>query len=400
MPIIRNQASPIKLQLAKDLTRSIKRGHAWVYRQALRSCPPAAPGAPAALYDNKGGKQIAKGYYTPDSPLALRICTTDPNQSLDDGWAAGQMKNALAMRQSLFNPQKTNAYRLFNGEGDGLPGLVVDIYDRAAVVKLDGDAAANFWDAQGIADWLVRNLKVNLVYRKSRRTDGESGEALVGEPPSSPIPFTENNLSFSADLVHGQKTGFFLDQRDNRAVIGSLASGKRVANIFGYTGGFSVYAGWGSALQVVTVDSAKPALLAADNHWRQNNFTEDRHKSIAADAFDFLQQSAESKENWDMVILDPPSFAPNEASIPQASAAYTKLIAGGARITVQNGLLAAASCSSHITQADFMEICERAISEARRKASLVGIYGLPADHPAPLVMPELRYLKFVLMKLD
>ncbi len=397
MPLIKTTSSPIKLQLSRKLTREIKRGHAWVYGNALRNLPAAAAGSPAILLDNKGGREIGRGYYAPNSPIALRICTTQPGQPLDDDWAAERMGQALALRKSLFDPQVTNGYRLFNGEGDGLPGLVCDIYNDQAALKTDGEAAAEFWDLAGIAEWIAAQTGVKHVYLQPQRRGKKEGRMLLGELPTNPAAFLENGIQFTADLVHGQKTGFFLDQRDNRARIGQLADGKRVLNMFGYTGGFSVYAGLGGATEVVTVDQATPALRAADQHWASNGLPPAQHRAQAADAFAFL---ANGKKVWDIVILDPPSFASSEQAVPQARKAYTKLIAAGAQLTVPGGILAAASCSSHIGQNEFLSICEDAISQARRKAMLLGSYSQPADHPAPLVMSELRYLKFVLLRLD
>lgn len=399
MRIIQSSSKPINLQLSRNLTRNIKRGHAWVYADALRKTPQVKPGSSAVLLDNKGGREIARGYYTPSSPLALRICTTLKGVRLNDAWAAGQMAAAYTLRRSLLD-EKTTAYRLFNGEGDGLPGLVVDVYADTAVLKLDGEAAEGFWDAEGIAHWLHEHAEIVTIYQRFKSRGGPKGRILLGETPDAPIRFLENGLHFSADVVRGQKTGFFIDQRDNRALVGRLSKGKRVLNMFGYTGGFSVYAGAGGAVDVKTVDQAQPAVDMANTHWAMNNLPDTQHEGITADAFEFLDDAAKTKTRWDFVILDPPSFAPSEEAVTAAENAYTRLISKGAMVTERGGLLAAASCSSHIRGEHFLKICEDAISQARRTATVLGVYGQPTDHPAPLVMEELRYLKFILMKLD
>ncbi len=400
MPFIRSrQQNQIKLQLSRDLVRSIKRGHAWVYSNALRDHPKAQPGAQAVLSDNRGGKEIARGYYDPKGPIALRICTTDPSEKLNDDWAKRRMHHALALRKDLFD-ETTTGYRLFNGEGDGLPGLVCDIYDHSAVIKLDGNASDQFWDLQGISEWLNNHLGVRVVYKRPLSREDKHGEVVFGNLPEGPVPFYENGIKFTADLVKGQKTGFYLDQRDNRERIRKFAQGRSVLNMFGYTGGFSVYAGLGKADHVTTVDSAKPALEVAEDHWNLNQLNPLLHHIIQADAFEFLKSANKQDYRWDMVIIDPPSFAPSESAVPGAIAAYEKLIRAGAKSTSRGGLLAASSCSSHVTQAAFLGACENGISKAKRKSTVIGIYGLPSDHPTPLVMPELRYLKFVLMQLD
>lgn len=392
---------PIELQLSRDLVKTIKRGHAWVYADALRRLPKASPGSQAVLLDNRGGRKIARGYYEPASPIAFRACTTQPEDKLTHSWAEKQLEQALALRKLIgFEEQQTTAYRLFNGEGDGLPGLVCDIYAGHAVLATDGEGANQFWDAPAIARWLNQRLGIESVLLKSRSTQGKSISPVFGSTPEEPVDFTENGVKFSADLLHGQKTGFYLDQRDNRHRIRQLARGKRVLNVFGYTGGFSVYAGLGGAAEVTTADQAQPALEAAEAHWVQNGMDPAQHHTAPGDAFEFLKTAVKQNQQWDLVILDPPSFAPSEAALPQAKQAYTRLIEMGAKLTSSGGLLAAASCSSHVDRAMFLQIIEQSISQARRKATLLGIHGQPADHPAPLVMSELSYLKFVLLRLD
>jgi 23S rRNA (cytosine1962-C5)-methyltransferase len=391
----------IKLQLSRDLVKVIKRGHAWVYADALRGLPKAPPGTPAILRDNRGGRPIAQGFYDPSNPIAFRVCTTNPDQRPDAKWAERQMTKALALRKTLkLSQNSTNAYRLFNGEGDGLPGLVCDIYNEYAVISTDGLGADHFWNPHEIAAWLNQHLDIQSVILKKRTADGKLTSSIFGSTPQEPVPFLENNISFTADLVEGQKTGFYLDQRDNRARIRKITEGKTVLNVFGYTGGFSVYAGLGGAINVTTVDQAAPALESADLHWQMNGLAPESHSTACEDAFDYLKTCQNQNDSWDIVILDPPSFAPSEAALPQARKAYTRLIELGVRATKSGGLLAAASCSSHVDSNLFLEIIEQSISQARRKATILGIHGQPPDHPAPLVMPELRYLKFVLIKLD
>lgn len=393
-----NSTSPTQIQLSRNLTKTIKRGHAWVYADALKTVPKVAPGTPAILMDHQGRREVARGYLDPTSPIAFRVCTTNrehPNQA----WAMRTMHNALDLRQRLFAPfEHTNGYRLFNGEGDHLPGLVCDVYHHFAMLVTDGIGAEGFWQVEKIAAWLAEQLKVEAVYHKSR--ENAEVQQIFGPQTDPTVYFLENGITFTANLVSGHKTGFYLDQRDNRAAIRPLAEGKTVLNVFGYTGGFSVSAGKGGAKHVTTLDLAAPALEVAEAHWAYNQLPAGQHTTVNQDAFEFLTEAAKSGRTWDLVILDPPSFAPSEASLPQAEKAYTRLIALGAQVTTKGGILAAASCSSHVRQSHFMEMCIEGISEARRTATTMGIHGQPPDHPTPLVMPELRYLKFVLLKLD
>lgn len=398
MVFVRSDADPIVLRLNRDLARTVKRGHPWVYADALRDLPRAVAGSSAVLLDNKKGQPIAVGYYDPASPLAFRVCDTDGRAKLDQRWALHRLRDALNLRRSLFD-SSTTGYRLLNGEGDAAPGLVIDVYGNSAVIKLDGAGPCGFWQADGIADWLAREVNLNCVYER-RKERGRDGRSLVGAEPSTPVEFLENGLRFTADIVRGQKTGFFLDQRDNRQTIRKLAKGRSLLNLFAYTGGFSIAAGVGGASQVTTVDLAQPAIDAAQTHWQLNDLDAALHAAIAVDAFEFLNDATSRRQRWDIVVVDPPSFAPNQESVPKAMTAYQAIIAGGARCTARGGLLAAASCSSHIDLTAFLEICEEAVSEARRRGTVLVIQGQPADHPSPLALPEFRYLKFVLIRLD
>ncbi len=399
MPLVQppHRGQPLQLRLARDLTRSIKRGHPWVFAEALRQLPPAVPGAQALLLDNKKGREIAWGFYDPRSPLAFRVCTTTPGESLNDSWAQKSFERSLALRRTLFD-ERTTGFRLFNGEGDGLPGLVCDVYGDTALLQLDGAGPSGFWDTMGIARWVVEALSLRCVFERSRAEDKGRGRPLIGETPSTPIVFLENGVRFTVDVVRGQKTGFFLDQRDNRQKIKGLAAGRRVLNVFGYTGGFSVYAGLGGARHVTTVDLAGPALEAARVNWELNQLPPTVHERVTADAFEFLAEVAQQRQSWDLVIVDPPAFASSKAAAPKAIAAYQKLISAAAAVTAPDGLLAVASCSSHVGLEAFLKACEEGISLARRRATVLYLGGQPADHPTPLVLPEFRYLKFVLMQ--
>jgi 23S rRNA (cytosine1962-C5)-methyltransferase len=377
----------------------LKRGHPWVFADALRQRPPAEPGTPAILLDNKKGREIALGFYDAHSPLAFRVCSVEPAEKLNDTWAERMMSRALALRQMLFDRQ-TTGFRLFNGEGDGLPGLICDIYGDTAVIQLDGPGPSGFWDSQGVAEWLAQALKLTCVYQKSQSRDRDGGRALVGHKPDAPVSFFENGVQFQVDVVQGQKTGFFLDQRENRQRIKHISANRRVLNVFGYTGGFSVYAGLGGAHQVTTVDISRPALQIAVANWQLNHLSEPAHETVQADVFEFLEKAAGHKKRWDMVIADPPSFAASQEAVKQAVPAYQKLIAAAAAVTKPDGILAAASCSSHIDLSTFLSACETGISKARRRATVLSIHGQPADHPTPLPFSEFRYLKFILMRVE
>lgn len=403
--ILPEPSSTITLRLARDLVRVLKRGNPWVYREALRSCPDAPPGTPAVLLDNKRGRSVARGFYDPTSALAFRACEVDdPDRPLDDAWSAERFQRAWQLRKRLFvadaaDNTRTTAFRLVNGEGDGLPGLVVDLYETTAVLKLDGAGPSGFWNAHGVSQWLATEAGVHSVIERPRER-GEDARTLLGSRPAGPVSFLENGVRFTADVLHGQKTGFFLDQRDNRQLIRRFAAGQTVLNLFGYTGGFSVYAGCGGARHVTTVDIAEPAIAAARDHWGLNELTPERHEAVVADAFEFLAEARRDRRQWDLVISDPPSFAPSKASLDNALTSYQKLAADCAAVTASHGILALASCSSHVDLPTFLRVIEEGVSAARRRGTVLAIHSQPPDHPTPLTLSEFRYLKFVLLRFE
>src|SRR5688572_19388397 len=203
---------PVKLNLVRDRTRMLKQGYPWIYRDWLRELPPAPMGSRALVRD-RDGSLIAFGMYDPTGPLAVRVCALD-RERLDDALILSRLESAHALRRALFDEQ-TNGYRLLNGEGDGLPGLTCDLYAKHAVLKLDGDAPAAFWDVEAVADWLEERLDITGVFLKFRSDATCRGRAVRGAMPVEPVRFVENGKQFQADLVQGQKTGFFFDQRDN-----------------------------------------------------------------------------------------------------------------------------------------------------------------------------------------
>lgn len=386
----------VTLRLRKPLLRDIKRGHCWLFSDAIET-PPAAPGSVALVLD-KLGEKVASGIYAPGHPIPLRVCRAQPPWRLDDQWLIGQLERALALRRSSFD-ENTTGYRLVNGEGDGLPGLVVDRYADVAVIKLDGGAPQEFYLPLGIARWLAQRLALQCVVARPRERTAVA-QVLVGEKPQKPIEFIEHGMRLSADVLVGQKTGFFLDQRDNRLLIQSLSRGRTVLNLFSFSGGFSVAAGLGGAQRVVSVDLAEPAIAEAHKHWAANSLPEEHHTGVVSDAFRYLEQAAANRDRWDLVICDPPSFAPSEASKVPALDAYRRLAQLAAKVTAPHGVLALASCSSHVSSHEFETLALDALGRARRRAKLLVQRGLPIDHPTPLAMPELRYLKFLLLQLE
>lgn len=405
-----NHSKPRRIRLSKDLLREVKRGHAWLFSSAVEPLN-ADSGTVVAVSDRSGERFVGWGIYDPEHPIPVRICTTNEREELNDSWLAGRLKSAWNLRQGFFKgvsadstSNTTTGFRWIGGEGDGVPGLILDVYDTTAVMKLDGGAPENFYLAKGIANWIVENTRVDRVVQRFRER-GRAAEVLANSAGEAgmhvePVAFLENGMRFTADVLEGQKTGFFLDQRDNRDLVRRLAGGRRVLNLYSYNGGFSVAAGLGGAEHVTSVDIAEAAIEDSQKHWSLNGLDEEKHSAIAEDCFEFLASAGKEKRQWDLVICDPPSFARSERARPQALAAYAKLARMACAVTSRGGLLALASCSSHVNKQSFLEANYEALGRARRKANLLADRGLPVDHPTPLAMPELRYLKFLLFQLD
>lgn len=391
------------VQLTRDVTKHLKRGHLWAFANCFGEMG-KRPSGLHALYYKKD--LIGFGVLQVDSQLRFRLfCLSDEsffrkNNALKTliMWSEQQWRKALTIRK-FFEGTNTNSYRLLNGEGDGMPGLVVDIYQNVAVIKHDHPIMEKIWNKQVIAERIIKDIpQVDCVYFKRRNDDDEKGVNLIGTLPPEVI-FKENGLLFSSNIRDAAKTGFFLDQRDNRSLIRGFSKGLNVLNLFSYTGGFSIFAAAGGAKKVLSVDIAKAAIEAIDRNFKLNNFTTE-HIDIATDAFEFVEKEILTKNKYGMVITDPPSFAPNEKSVPQATAAYIKIFSNSIRLVEENGFFAASSCSSHITTEAFLEITREAFSKARKRGVMIHLGAQPVDHPYPLAMSELRYLKFALFRVE
>jgi 23S rRNA (cytosine1962-C5)-methyltransferase len=384
-----------RVTLVKDVRRQLERGHPWIYASALK-LPPRAPEA-GALVDvaDRDGRVLARGWFDPGSPIAVRVLA----RAGEDADVEARVASACALRASLRLP--TDALRLLHGEADGLPGLVLDRYRDTGVVRFDGAGAAAFYRprAAAIAAACARaGFPLARLWARDPDRD-ERGEALAGDTPGE-VVIAERDARFEVDPVRGQKTGFFLDQRDNRRALGALAAGLDVLNLFSYTGGFSIAAALGGARRVTSVDAARPAVEAGRRNFARSGLDPDAHEHVAADAFAFLAESARAGRRWDLVISDPPSFAPSEKARPRALAAYRELHRAAAAVVAPGGLLAAASCSSHVGEAAFVETVAAGLADAGREGRVLDVRGADGDHPVDPAFPEGRYLKLVLVALD
>lgn len=401
--ILRCSATIPTVALNRDITKHLKRGHRWIFANAFDEKIKIETGLAFLSYKNE---LLGIGIVQSDTQLRFRLLIlsdeiyfkkNNPQKTLAQ-WAEHQLGKAVKIR-SLLDRSVTNSFRLSNGEGDGLPGLIIDIYSDTAVIKHDHPVMETLWDKNQIAEFLVKHFpNLKCVYLKRRNDDDVKGENILGTLAEETI-FKENNLLFASNIRDAAKTGFFLDQRDNRNYIKSFSKDKTVLNLFSYTGGFSVFAAAGGARSVTSVDIAKVAIQAVQRNFELNSL-KTPIQNIATDAFAYVEEEIKSKSKYDFVITDPPSFAPNEKSVPQATTAYIKIYADSLRLVQAGGLFAASSCSSHISTQAFLDITREAFSKARLRGTLIHMGAQPFDHPYPLAMEELRYLKFALFRLD
>jgi 23S rRNA (cytosine1962-C5)-methyltransferase len=383
-----------RVQLSRNLRRTVLQGHPWIFKEAVKTTAPTDKAGLAQVIDSKGDF-LAWALLDPHGPLCLRILSLDKTLPSED-FFQHRFHRAQSLRQGLSHTG-TNAYRLFNGEGDLLPGLVCDIYDAVAVVQFDGQGPSEFWNREFVATWLLANTQCRTVIEKTRRNTERTTELLAGPPTDSEVVVQENEIRFKVNLEKGQKTGFFLDQRDNRNFVRTMSKGKKVLNLFSYTGGFSIYAGRGGAAKVASLDVSQGAIQMANDNWALNGLPLGAHDGLALDVFDYLSGE---KELWDHIIVDPPSMSHSESQASLAKAKYIELFAFAIKRVHKQGQISLSSCSSHVSFNDFFEIINESLSQVRRKGQVLRVSGQGLDHPFPHACHELRYLKFVHLTLD
>ncbi len=348
------------------------------------------------------GAPLGRAILDPGSPIAARLWTHGPSVDLplDEALLRSRIAAAFAVRDRLVDA-RTTAYRWLHGEGDRTPGVVVDRYGEVAVLRLDGEAIASWTDR--VADAVFELASARGVRSLLLRATAKGTEARVdktallrGEPAPPRITVQEHGVPFVVDLARGQKTGAFLDQRENRRRVGALASGRRVLNLVSYAGGFSLHAALGGASRCTSVDVAAGAHATAQASFRAAGVDPDAHDFVTADVFQFLERAAARGDRWDLVISDPPNMAPSAATRGRALAAYRRLHGACAAVLAPSGILCAASCSSHVGLEDFLSTLD---DEAlgRDDLRVLEIAGAGPDHPVLPAFPEGRYLEFCVL---
>jgi 23S rRNA (cytosine1962-C5)-methyltransferase len=391
-----------RIILKKGKEQSVRRYHPWIFSGAVAEVNGAPDEGDIVKVYASDGTYLAMGHWSPGS-IAVRILTfekCEPNQS----FFRDKLTDALHYRREagVAGNNDTNVWRLVHGEGDGLPGLIIDIYGHVAVMQAH---TAGFWRIREMIAGLIPEVTggiVTSVYDKSEGTlpfmaklDHVNG-FIEGENVGSGTIVKENGFRFRVDWDKGQKTGFFIDQRDNRSLLRQYSHGRKVLNMFGYSGGFSVYA-MANAQMVHTVDSSSSATSLADENVSLNFGDDPRHKSFTEDAFSFL---AGMKDDYDLIVLDPPAFAKHQNALDRALQGYRRLNAAALKKIRAGGMLFTFSCSQVVSRDDFRRSVFVGAANSGRRVRIMHQTGQPADHPVNIYHPESEYLKGLVLYVE
>jgi 23S rRNA (cytosine1962-C5)-methyltransferase len=384
-------ALPI-LRLKPERSKTARAGNPWLFSGAFEALPALEPGSLCRIEDDKG-RFVAVGYANPSRSLAVRILAWTEIDGIEE-LLEQRLDAALRLREGAI-PADTNAYRIVCGEGDFLPGLIVDRYADVLVVQVQTAGMERLLDR--IVEILLDRLRPVTVYERSdipvRREEGlpMRKRVLAGEELPSEVLIREHGLEYGVQPDVGQKTGFFLDQRDNRARVRDRAAGRRVLNCFAYTGGFSVAAMKGGATSVHSVESSEAATVQCRRNLERNGF--EAGQVVNGDAFDFLRNAYRSGQRWDLVVLDPPAFAKKRHQLEAALRGYKEINRQAFELLQPGGELFTFSCSQYVDPMQFKKVLFAAAAEAGVHVQLLARLGHPTDHPVNLAHAEGEYLK-------
>ena len=387
--------------LKKGREKSLRRRHPWLFSGAIEKVA-GKPGAGDTVeIKDSSGKALAKAAYSPKSQIRARVWTFDSAEEVDVAFLRGRIERALALREALAARRHTNALRLVHGESDGLPGLIVDRYADVLVAQFLAAGVERWRDP--ILDALSELTAAEAIFERS---DAEVRK-LENLPPrvgfargnrnAARCPIVEYGLNFRVDVEQGQKTGFFLDQRENRQRVRELAAGREVLDGFSYTGGFSIAALAGGARRVTAIESSAPALEVARDNLAANPFDASRVEFVHGDVFAELRTLRDRGARFQLAVLDPPKFAPTAAQARNAARAYKDINLLAFKLLAPGGLLATFSCSGGVSSELFQSIVAGAALDAGADAKIIERFGAAADHPVALEFPEGEYLKGLLL---
>jgi 23S rRNA (cytosine1962-C5)-methyltransferase len=387
----------VVLKFGKD--KAIRNRHHWIFSGAVQQLPPISDGEILPVLSNHN-EVLGHAYFNKRSGIVGRMVSfgdQDPLKFLE-----ARLDQAIDLRKSLLDTTKTTGYRLVNGEGDGIPGLIVDLYGEVLVIQVGtcGIERLKPW----IIDQLVKKVHPKIIYEKSslpaRREEGlkDDQEALLYGDCVDEVIFKENGYTFATSLAKSQKTGFFLDHREMRQWVSEISAGKHVLNAFSYSGGFSVYALAGGALTVDSVDISADAIAAAKQNVLLNGFKVDDSQFICGDVFQYLREH--DLQKYQLVILDPPAFAKRQKDVVAACRGYKDINRLAMQKMPPKSILVTCSCSYHVDETLFRQVLFQAAGEAKRNVKIVGRHRMAADHPINIFHPESDYLKSFVLYID
>ncbi len=392
----------VTLTLKKGREKAVLRHHPWIFSGAVQSLSGEPGSGETVAVRDSGGNFLAWGAYSPKSQIRARIWSWDEGQSINPSFFEERIRTAIKLRETLIDPQSTSAYRLIHAESDRLPGLIVDRYNETLVMQILS-AGIEHWREE-ITDILIKLINPNGIYERSdvavRGLEGleERVGALYGKIPQRPVLINENGIKFKVDLLGGQKTGFYLDQRDNRQFCRAIAQDKSVLNCFAYTGGFTAYALAGGAESVLSIDSSVEAIHLAKENVLLNQGSLENCEWIVGDVFKELRTLRDGGRQFDLVILDPPKFAPTASQAKQAARGYKDINLYGFKLLKPGGTLMSFSCSGGIDELFFQKIVADAALDAEVDAQILYRLSQSPDHPTHLAFPEGSYLKGLVVR--
>lgn len=400
LPQIETQKIAIKLRPNAEVL--VKKRHPWVFDESItKQNNEGKAGDLAIVFDNRKNKFLAAGLYDPNSPIRIKILQANQPFTFNKEWLTKRIEAAYNKRLPLLATE-TNSYRLLYGENDGLPSLIADVYDNVLVVKLYSQIWFPYLN--DIFPTLLEISKTKtLVLRMSRNVQKEGnqyslkdGQIIHGTLENEVIIFTEHGVKFSANVIHGHKTGYFLDHRNNRKRVGELAKNKTVLDVFSYAGGFSVHALAGGAKEVTSLDISAPALKIAEENAQLNPHI-GKHLTIVGDAFDELEELAYQNKKYDIVVIDPPSFAKSKLEVDGAIKSYQRLTLLGLKLVNKEGILVLASCSSRVSSDEFFELVETTLQTENANYKVLEKTLHDIDHP--IGFKEGAYLKCIYIQI-
>ncbi|MEM0992489.1 MAG: class I SAM-dependent rRNA methyltransferase [Bacteroidota bacterium] len=388
------------IKVNQSASRMIRKKHPWIFDRAITKQSKAGKsGDLAIIYDQKTNKLIAIGLYDPDSPIRIKLLHFGGSASIDAQWFKAKIEAAYAKRQSLFATD-TNSYRLIYGENDGLPALVADVYAEVMVLKLYAAIWLPYLPTLLPLLQAISQVK-SIVLRLSRNLQNhthqlQDGQLLYGNLEQADVLFKEHGLLFTANVIKGHKTGYFLDHRHNRKQVGTLVKNKTVLDVFAYAGGFSVHALAGGAKAVTSLDISAKALEMAKRNVHLNHLAA-KHEILVADAFEAMERLGRAGKTFDLIIVDPPAFAKRATEVERALKSYARLTRLAIPLVAKHGVLLMASCSSRVTADAFFEVVLQHLSSSNRRFQELARTFHDIDHP--IGFPEGAYLKSIYLKL-